>query len=101
MAYRDPGLPGGNPRGGSFGSTLRSEPGLTLADPRHTENTGTLTGGLLIAVLMFLGLLVGVGTLRVGGVGESPATSGRGAAGSASGWSGGTEAAAPPVAPAY
>ncbi len=97
MAYRDSGLHQNSP----YGSDLRSETAMSLADTCPAESAGTLTGGLLIAVLMILGLVVGVGTLRVGGASESPAAPGSGAGGSASGWSGGTETAAPAVAPAY
>ncbi|SDI40027.1 hypothetical protein [Alloyangia pacifica] len=95
MAYRDTGLP----NGGSYGPTLRSEPQMDLAEGRLAGGAGTLTGGLLMAVLVFLGFVVGIGTLRVGGVGESPATSGSGAHGSVTGQSGGTETAVPRPAP--
>lgn len=70
MAYRDEDLP----RGGAYGSTLRAEPTMRIAEPPQTGAFGNFAGGLLVAVLLVLGLMVGIGTLRVHGDGDAPAT---------------------------
>lgn len=96
MAYRDDGLP---QSGSYYGPTLRSEPELHLAELPARGAAGSLTGAVLVGVLLILGLIVGIGTLSVGGVGETPAGPGDGALRPEAGLSGGTISATPRVAP--